>query len=258
MDIQWYFMSIDRDILWNKNNEAISNWENISFIWNSIYDGIPRYLVMWKFPDFLKKVIHNIIYNDPTQNGIFKGKESDYDWLPKTKSLFYTSKNCGLPIWNLTSQLFSNIYLNDFDHYMKDELKIKYYWRYVDDFVVVHRDKEYIKSIIPLIKDFLKVHLKLTLHPKKIYLQPINHGVQFLWALIKPYRLYRSKRTVSNFYRSMKECNYTPSEESLNSYLWLFMHYKQYKLVQRIMRDVKFDNMKRISDLAKYYHNNGF
>lgn len=258
MDIQWYFMSIDRDILWNKNNEAINNWENISFIWNSIYDGIPRYLVMWKFPEFLKKVIHNIIYNDPTQNGIFKGKESDYDWLPKTKSLFYTSKNCGLPIWNLTSQLFSNIYLNDFDHYMKDELKIKYYWRYVDDFVVIHRDKEYIKSIIPLIKDFLKMHLKLTLHPKKIYLQPINHGVQFLWAFIKPYRLYRSKRTVSNFYRSMKECNYTPSEESLNSYLWLFMHYKQYKLVQKIMRDVKFDKMKRISDLAKYYHNNGF
>lgn len=258
MDVQWYFMSIDRDILREKNYEAIKNWENVSFIWDSLKNRLPKYLIMWKFPDFLEKVLYDIIYNDPTKNWIFKGKESDYNWLPKSKSLFCTAEWCWLPIWNLTSQLFSNIYLNDFDHFMKDELWLKYYWRYVDDFVVIHKDKEYLKSIIPLIRDFLKSHLKLTLHPKKIYLQPISHWVQFLWAFIKPYRCYRSKRTVSNFYRKMKQCNYMPSEECLNSYLWLFIHYKQYKFVQKIMRNVKFDNMKRVSDLAKYYHDASF
>lgn len=257
MDIQWYFMSINRDILWARNKEAIDNWENISY-WNSLNDWLPRYLIMWKFPEFLKKIVRDIIYNDPTKTWVFKGKVSDYDWLPKTKSLFYATENCGLPIWNLTSQLFSNIYLNDFDHFMKEELGIKYYWRYVDDFVVIHKDKEYLKSLIPNIREYLLNYLKLTLHPNKIYLQPISHWVQFLWAFIKPYRCYRSKRTVSNFYRKMKECNYLPSEESLNSYLWLFIHYKQYKFVQKIMKNIKFDNMKKISDLVKYYHDDSF
>lgn len=258
MDIQWYFMSINRDILREKNKAVIDNRENISFISSWKYNWLARYLVSWEFPDFLKKVIHDIIYNDPTQNWIFKWKKSDYNGLPHTKSLFYTAENCWLPIWNLTSQLFSNIYLNDFDHFIKDELKIRYYWRYVDDFVIIHKDKEYLKSIISPIREFLQNHLKLTLHPKKIYLQPISHGVQFLWAFIKPYRCYRSRRTISNFYKKMKECNYTPSEESLNSYLWLFIHYKQYKLVQKIIKNIKFDNMKRISDLVKYYHNSSF
>ena len=65
--------------------------------------------------------------------------------------------------------------MNDFDHYIKDTLKIKYYGRYVDDFVIIHKDKEYLKSVIPQIKNFLKDELHLTLHPKKIYLQEIKH-----------------------------------------------------------------------------------
>lgn len=258
LDIQWYFMSINRDILWEKVNDTIDNWGNISFIWNSLYEWFPRYLIMWKFPDYLKKVIHDIIYNDPTKNWIFKGKKSDYNWLPLTKSLFYTAENCGLPIWNLTSQLFSNIYLNELDHYIKENLWIKYYGRYVDDFVIIHKDKDYLKSIIPSIRVFLQTNLKLTLHPKKIYLQPISHWVQFLWAFIKPYRNYRAKRTISNFRKKMKECNYMPNEQSLNSYLWLFIHYKQYKLVQKIMWNIKFDNMKKISDLINYYKDSSF
>ena len=235
----------------------VDNWENLSYFWKNNTD-FWRYLIAWKFPTYLRKVIHDIIYNDPTEKWIFKGHQSDYNWLPPSKSLFNTPDDCGLPIGNLTSQLFSNIYLNDFDHYMKDELKLKYYWRYVDDFVIVHKDKEYLKSLIPQIREYLQTNLKLKLHPNKVYLQPISHGVQFLWAFIKPYRSYRSKRSVSNFYKKMKECNYMPSEECLNSYLWLFIKYKQYHLIQKIMKNIKFDNMKRISDLVKYYRDNSF
>ena len=250
MDIQWYFMAINKDILWDKNKKALNNRENISYFNN----WLGKFLISWEFPDFLKTIIHDIIYNDPTSKGIFKWKDSDYEGLPLTKSLFYANENCWLPIWNLTSQLFSNIYLNDFDHFMKEELKLKYYWRYVDDFVVIHKDKEYLKSIIPLIKRFLYKQLALTLHPKKIYLQPINHWVQFLWAVIKPYRVYRSKRTIHNFAKMLNWCNYTPENiESLNSYLWLFIHYKQYRLVQKFMKKIDISRLKKVSDLVRYY-----
>jgi hypothetical protein len=93
-------------------------------------------------------LIHKVIFHDPTKNSFFKGKPSDYDGLPPSKTLFYTLPNCGLPIGNLTSQLFSNIYLNEFDHYIKEELAIKYYGRYVDDFIIIHREKAYLQKII--------------------------------------------------------------------------------------------------------------
>lgn len=253
MDIQWYFMSINKNILREKNVEAIDNRPNISKFWNKNNDLINRYPIHWEFPKFLKKVIYDVIFNDPTQTWIFKWKMSDYNGLPETKSLFFTKENCGLPIWNLTSQLFSNIYMNDFDHYIKDTLKIKYYGRYVDDFVIIHKDKEYLKSVIPQIKNFLKDELHLTLHPKKIYLQEIKHWVQFLWAYIKPYRKYRAKRTIWNFYNKMRECNREPWESSLNSYLWLFIHYNQYNLVKKFMSKIKLTNIKRLSEIVKYY-----
>lgn len=252
MDIQWYFMSIDKDILREKNKIVLDNRENTCFTWKN-NNWLPRYLVTWKFPGFLKKVIFDIIYNDPTENGIFKWKKTDYIWLPETKSLFFTPKNCGLPIWNLTSQLFSNIYLNEFDHFIKDELKVKYYGRYVDDFIIIHQDKEYLKSLRPIIKEYLEKNLHLKLHPKKIYLQKISHGVQFLWAFIKPYRCYRSKRSIKNFWKKIVESNYKPSEWCLNSYLGLFLRYKQYRLVQKIIKNIKYDNIKKKSKIIEYY-----
>jgi len=87
------------------------------------------------------------IFNDPKENCIIKGKTEDWVGLPKTKSLFHAQPNCGLPIGNLTSQLFGNIYMNEFDHWIKKELGIKHYGRYVDDFVLIHESKDYLQSI---------------------------------------------------------------------------------------------------------------
>ena len=252
LDIQWYFMAINRDILRKKVKTPLINWKKVSTIWNSELFPNWRFLIQWDFPEYLINIIHNIIYNDPTSNGIFKWKASDYDWLPKSKSLFFSEQNCGLPIWNLTSQLFSNIYLNDFDHYVKENLNVKYYGRYVDDFVLIHPDKEYLKSLIEPISKFLSYTLHLKLHPNKIYLQPILHGVQFLWAIIKPYRLYRGKRTITNFYKKLKETNYKPERSSLDSYIWLMLHYKHYKLVKKILSKVKFEEMDEISHYKNY------
>lgn len=250
LDIQWYFMSINRDILWQKVSSPLFKRDKITRNSNSELFPNWKFLISWDFPDYLIKIIKDVIYNDPTKNWIFKWKRSDYNWLPHNKSLFYSPLNCGLPIWNLTSQLFSNIYLNDFDHYVKENLNIKYYGRYVDDFFLIHNDKQFLLDCIPTIRAYLSEKLNLTLHPNKIYLQPVEHWVAFLWAIIKPYRIYRSKRTISNFYKKMQSSNYIPKMETLNSYLWLMQHYKHYKIIQKILKRIKFEELDYIPEYA--------
>jgi retron-type reverse transcriptase len=83
-----------------------------------------------------------VIYHNPIVNAIIKGSKNDWNGLPRDKSLFYTPKNKGLPIGNLTSQLFGNIYLDILDKYIKYELEFKHYGRYVDDFFIVSRCKK--------------------------------------------------------------------------------------------------------------------
>jgi hypothetical protein len=154
-----------------------------------------------------------VVYNDCTKNSLFKWKKENYIWLPKSKSLFFAKPNCWLPIWNLTSQLFSNVYLSDFDKFIKHKLWIKYYWRYVDDFILIHKDKEYLKILIQKIRDYLKTELWLTLHPKKIYLQHYTKWVLFLWVMIKPHRNYIRKRTIWYFYEKIQKLNMRLVEE---------------------------------------------
>lgn len=188
------------------------------------------------------------ICNEPTENCIIKGKKSDWNGLPKTKSLFHAADNCGLPIGNLTSQLFGNVYMNEFDHFVKKELRIKYYGRYVDDFILIHENKEYLKAIIPILSNFLHSTLKLELHPNKIYLQHYTKGVKFLGTIIKPYRIYISSRTKNNFYQSIQHWNKRIREKkeltkeelelfisSMNSYLGIMKHYNTYNVRKKLL-----------------------
>jgi len=202
--------------------------------------------------DLIIKLCKQIIENDPTKNCIIKGSKNDWKDLPKTKSLFHSKPNCGLPrrlfnqrgepIGNLTSQVFANFYMDCFDHFVKHYLKIRYYGRYVDDFVIVHEDKEYLKKLVPQLSAFLQLELQATIHPKKIYLQHYSKGVNFLGTIILPNRIYIAKRTKGNFYESIEKHNkiardHKPTKEeqralqsSMNSYLGIMKHYKSYKL----------------------------
>lgn len=159
LDLQGFFMSIDKTILWQHLKQ---------FIEEKYFDS-DKGLILY--------LCEQIIFNNPIQNCIIKGKQSNWDGLPKTKSLFNSNPNCGLPIGNLTSQVFANFYMDGFDHFVKHNLGINYYGRYVDDFVIVHENKEYLKKLIPQISGFLQSNLKLTLHPRKIYLQHYSKGV---------------------------------------------------------------------------------
>ncbi len=234
LDIKGYFMSINREILYRKIKKSLKGHCDKTK----------------EDTDFVLSIIKKIVFNKPTSDCTVKGKKSDWQGLPKSKSLFFAEENCGLPIGNLTSQLFGNVYLNGFDHFIKHKLGCKYYGRYVDDFVIIHRDKEFLKSIIFEIKEYLQRHLDLKLHPRKKYLQHFNKGVKFLGAFIKPYRIYIGNRTKGNFYQAVEKQNkliknHKPSKKeklsflsSMNSYLGLIKHYRTYNLKRKILKKI--------------------
>lgn len=176
LDIEGYFMSINR---------------------NKLYEMISCKLVSYaeRHPcpfdlNLALRLLSLIIFNDPTKGCYRKGSPSDWDKIPKSKSLFHASEGCGLPIGNLTSQLFSNIYLSVLDDFVKRELKFKHYGRYVDDFYLVSESRDLLLSSIPRIRSFLFRELGLRLHPRKIHLTTISKGVRFLGMVFKPGRIY--------------------------------------------------------------------
>lgn len=137
----------------------------------------------------------------------------------------------GLPLGNLTSQLFSNIYLNEPDRYIKQELKIKYYIRYADDFVILSDSQNELEMIIPLIKDFLNQKLKLELHPQKLFIKTYTTGVDFLgWVHFPHHRQIRTT-TKCKIFRQMK--NY-PSPDTINSYRGLLSHGNTYEIRRQL------------------------
>lgn len=86
----------------------------------------------------------------------------------------------GIPIGNLTSQIFSNIYLNELDHFVKNELRERFYFRYADDFILVHPECEHLEKVLPLIQEFVGERLRLVVHPSKIILRKFSQGIDFL------------------------------------------------------------------------------
>ena len=147
----------------------------------------------------------------------------------------------GLPIGNLTSQLFANVYMNEFDQFVKHEMKIKNYARYTDDFVVVSGDKKYLEDLIEPFQKFIGDKLKLALHPKKISIRDIGQGIDYLGYVILPhYRLLRSK-TKRRIFRKLKarvrqyrrgDINEQTLSQSLQSYLGALSHARAYQLSQ--------------------------
>ncbi|MBI2475293.1 group II intron reverse transcriptase domain-containing protein [Candidatus Uhrbacteria bacterium] len=140
-------------------------------------------------------------------------------------------RNIGLPLGNLTSQLFSNIYMNQFDQFVKHKLHIKHYVRYADDFVFLSDDKTSLKSLIPAIRSFLLFDLHLTLHPNKIFLKTFTSGVDFLgWVHFTD---HRTLRTVTRR-RMLQRIESHPTKETFQSYFGLLGHGNAKKLKQKL------------------------
>lgn len=127
----------------------------------------------------------------------------------------------GLPLGNLTSQLLVNIYMNEFDQFMKHKLKVKYYIRYADDFVILAPDKLCLEEVLVKISEFLENNLKLQLHPDKVFIKTLASGVDFLgWVHFPKHRVLRTatKRRMFRNIRKNKKPNTIPSYLGMLSY----------------------------------------
>lgn len=148
-----------------------------------------------------------------------------------------------MPIGNLTSQLFANIYLNALDQFVKHRLKVKYYVRYTDDFVIVSESRPYLESLISPIQDFLRDPLHLSLHPKKVNIRKFRHGIDFLgYVLLPHHRVVRTKtkrRMIRKLHQRMAEyhqglIDQNAIEQSVQSYLGVLSHADAFGLSEEV------------------------
>lgn len=157
--------------------------------------------------------------------------------LPSTYAIVYRN-GTGLPLGNLTSQVLVNIYMNEFDQFMKRELKVKYYVRYADDFVILSEDRDYLNKTLNHMKIFLENNLKLQIHPDKVYIKTISSGVDFLgWVHFLNHRVLRT----STKKRMIRNIAQNPKKETVQSYLGMLIHGEGYKTSKMI---------KKLSNLA--------
>lgn len=156
------------------------------------------------------------------------------------KSFYSTEVGKGLPLGNLTSQLLVNIYMNEFDQFMKHEEKVKYYIRYADDFVIMNDDKRYLEQVLPRIDKFLKEKLQLLLHPNKVSISTLASGVDFLgWVNFPDHKVLRTV-TKKRMMARMKD---DPRPETAASYMGILKHGNTHKVKQEIERFKDVDSL---------------
>ncbi|MEK7587234.1 MAG: reverse transcriptase/maturase family protein [Patescibacteria group bacterium] len=146
---------------------------------------------------------------------------------------FYARENSrvGLPLGNLTSQLLINIYMNEFDQFLKRTLKVHYYIRYADDFVILHESKQCLTSLLPKISEFLETTLNLSLHPDKVFIKTLASGVDFLgWVHFPHHRVLRTT-TKRRMFHKLRQNH---SHASLASYRGMLSHGNTHKLLLRL------------------------
>ncbi len=159
--------------------------------------------------------------------------EQNYWIIKEIVSSFSKTKNKGLPLGNVTSQLFANYYLNDFDHFLKHSCGVKYYIRYADDFIIIHPDRVFLERLLEDIIKFLEYNTKLVIHPNKITIKKVSQGVDFLGYIAFPWYTRIRHKTQKRILKKMKHSN---SKEVLASYKGFIKHAKTFKLQRKLER----------------------
>lgn len=244
MDIRGYFMHIDRKRLLKITTESLNKMathivgltEDVSIpngllltpytIWSDIRDM-----------NFIYWLTNEIIMLDPMKNCIIVGDESDWNGIDHAKCMRYVEPGLGLPIGNLTSQLYSNVYMNPFDQFVKRELGCRHYGRYVDDSVMINADREWLLAQVPMVREFLADELGLQLHMGKLHIRDVHHGVDFLGAFVKPYRDYVSSKTLNRIVSNLQTIDLHDQKRvnsTVNSYLGVLSHTASYNIRQEL------------------------
>jgi hypothetical protein len=236
-DLSGFFMSILKPLLNAKLKTFIEKY----------YHG--------DYKSILLNLTQVTVLHHPERNCIINSDAKEWLKLPKNKSLFY-SEDRGMPIGNLTTQLFANFFMSEFDAFVRKYFKEQdyAYARFVDDFIILCRNKKFLKESIPVLENFLWEELSLTLHKNKRSMQKATRGVLFCGTYLKVKRKYLSNRTVSNFYSRIhgfnediknKEPNMFELEHmvaTMNSYLGFCKGLKTFKLRKKIFE--QFDKEK--------------
>ena len=217
-DVKSFFTSIDKEILIKIIEKTIKNGE-----------------IIW--------LILKIVLTNPAKEAIKVGNLSLFNKIPKHKSLFWANEGKGLPIGNLTSQLFANVYLNPLDQFVKHTLKAKNYFRYVDDFVILDTSVKKLERYIKRINGFLRKELLLELHREKTFIRKIEEGIDFLGYIVRPNYMLVKKRVIKNFKRKTFEAKRKLNKGEyfsrdllsavFNSYFAHFNHANSYRLKEK-------------------------
>ena len=225
MDISKFFYRIDHDVLMRIVNRRIKDKK-------------------------LLRLLDTIINNPEARFGLprFKNPEDIkyYEWMYKV----------GMPIGNLTSQLFANVYMNELDQFCKHFLKIKYYIRYMDDFVILG-PKKFLMEVRPKIKWFVNNILKLDIN-HKTKLAPITEKIEFVGYMCTPYHIGIRKNTSKRMKIYMKHLirkydkgliPFRDVSKALDAYCGLFKYSNSYKLRQTVYNIV--NSSKRLQSLNR-------
>jgi len=233
LDVKAFFPSINRRILLDM---ILSRLRNPDFRW----------------------LAELVILHDPSREPLFSCSPSKWRNVPPHKSLFSVAPGHGLPIGNLTSQFFANVYLNALDQFVKHELKARRYVRYVDDIVLVHEDPELLQHWGEKMAVFLYEKLGLEFHPHRQRLRPASNGIDFLGYIVRASHLLVRRRVVANCRRtiaihadamlsregSLAVLSFPPDRyaallATVNSYLGVFRHASCFGLIQALMQRMR-------------------
>lgn len=238
LDIKGYFMHINREKLCKAVKSSLDTMryhrikKHSPLTWDDILD--------FEFIYYLTEIFTLL---DPLANCIIKGSLRQLQAIPKRKRLRFSSKGSGVPIGNLTSQLFSNIFLNLLDQFIKRCLRVRYYGRYVDDARLISCSIRFLKACLVLIDAFI-CSLGLELQHSKTRIVDIYKGVSFCGAFLMPFRDYIStaalKRIKSKIHALRSDfnsgrCALAHYISSLQSFTGTLSHFRTYNISKHIM-----------------------
>ncbi|WP_313117931.1 RNA-directed DNA polymerase [Ectopseudomonas guguanensis] len=187
-----------------------------------------------------RRLALQILWHDPRENASMRCPIHLLNRVPQHKRLTAQPAHLGLPIGNLSSQFFANVYLNALDQFVKHELKARHYIRYVDDFVLLHESPQQLNAWLAEIEAFLPT-LGARLNPTKTILQPVARGIDFVGQVIKPWRRSTRRKTVAEAARRIAAAPEVDLLATANSYLGLLgqataSHHDRAQLARLLLR----------------------
>jgi len=199
-------------------------------------------------------IVKKILWTNIQSNALVKNNRNLLKLVPAHKSLFNAPRRKGLPIGNLTSQFFANIYLNELDQYAKHQLKVRHYGRYVDDIVMFGKSGQELSSKLTQLNAFAHEHLQIAFHPKKTYVNRVQHGVNFVGYIILPYRRYLRRSIISNLMQKLEDSTFMAEADvpaSVNSYLGMLRHVNGYKARRKVCQRLSWLSYESDPELTK-------